>query len=228
MKVDIDVSGDIDKLLNLDRQIQFATAATLTQLAKESQAEIRPALRKDFTIRGDWDDPKKKHGIKVKTASKNRLEAAVYTSADWLLEAHGEHGGVKTPDGGGQNLAIPSVENTRHGIQNKIRPGEKARKLLNNAPRTKAFKVKSKRGTTLIMQRVGLGADGEPLRGKRGNFLRGRGKNVKTKTILKYALRPAVKVPQHPVITETTRKTVFGRLNPVFEANLRKAIETAK
>jgi hypothetical protein len=61
----IEITGDINKLLNLDKQIAFAAASTLTKVAKLAQAEVLESLDKEFHLRGSWFKPTNKHGIKV-------------------------------------------------------------------------------------------------------------------------------------------------------------------
>jgi hypothetical protein len=228
MSFKIEITGDLAGVITLPKQLQFAIAKSLTDVAVRSQKLIPGELNQDFIVRGDWWRKDRKHGIKIKAATKSSFESQVYTSADWLLEAEGYHGGVKEPDGDGTNLAIPETEHTRHGIRNVVQRGEKARKLLANAKRTKAFKVTAKNGKTLIMQRVGLDSEGLPLRSKRGNYLRGRGKKVKSKVVLKYVLRPRVKVPYHPVITRTTIYATRSHFGSYLSENTRKALQSAR
>jgi hypothetical protein len=229
----IEVTGDLRGVITLPKQIEFGTAKTLTDLVKKSQEEVVREFAGGDTgliIRGDWYLPSRKFGIKVKTASRKTLEARLYSNADWLLELHGYNSGVKRPDKGGKNLAEPNVEFTRHGIKNPISRAEKARRLLDNSSRTKAFKVVSeKTGNTLILQRAGADATtGIAIRGKRGNLLQGRGKDVVKKLFLKYVFRKLVKVPYNPVLFRVTINTHFKYMQAFFSKNLQEAIRTAK
>jgi hypothetical protein len=227
MAFSIELSGDLAGVITMPKQLTFAVAKSLTDVAVRSQSLIPGYLQGEFVIRDDWWKKDRKFGIKIKAATRSSLESQVYTAADWLLEAEGYHHGVKKRDGGGTNLAIPEVEHTRHGIRNKIARGEKARKLLADTQRSKAFKIRAN-GKILIMQRVGLDEEGKPLVGKRGNYLRGRGKKVKSKVVLKYVLQPAVTVPYHPVITRTTVITTRLHFGSYLGENTRKALQSAR
>jgi hypothetical protein len=206
MSIEVEVTGDIDRLLKLDKDITFAIASALTKVAKEAQAQVFVALQSEFHIRGKWYEQSNKFGIKVKPATKSDLEAAVYTAADWLVEAEGANDGIKRPHG--SHLAVPDVQNTRKGIGNKVGKREKARYLLENTQKTRAFKVKSKSGYTLILQR------------------KGKGKN--SYTVTKYIFRDEVKVPHQSAVVEPTIKTVLERFPAIFNIQLKTAIETSR
>jgi hypothetical protein len=225
---EIEVTGDIIGVTTLPKQIIFATAESLTKTSKRAQKAIIPELERDFIIRTDWWRQDRKFGIKVKAAKKTDLTAMVYTAADWLLEAEGYHGGLKKPDKGGSHLADPDIDHTRHGIRNKVARAEKARKLLENSKRSKAFKIKGKYGGELIMQRIGLDSFGNPLTNKQGRYLRGRGKKRPSKVVLKYILRKDSRVPFHPVITQTTKLQFLLHFSSYFGESLYNSIRTAR
>lgn len=225
MSFSIDTTGDIAGVVTLPKQMLFAATKAVNDTADDSRDNVVILLKRALHVRGNWIKPKTRYGINVTYAKKGTYESAVHTAADWLLEEEGFHGGVKTAELGHTNLANPSVENTRHGIENKVKASEKARRLLqfsqgkysnlktkNVIGRTGAFKIKNKQGVELILQRVGATASGEVKRGKKGQPLRTRGNNGKV--VLKYVLKKSVKVPQlevfqHGVIF-TTRE-VFGK-----------------
>jgi hypothetical protein len=102
----VEVSGDVAGLLSLDRQITYAAARALTGTAKDSQAAAVEAIRGAFTTRGAWYLPGNRFGVRVTPATKERLEAAVRTAADWLIPH--ETGEDKVARGGGL-LAVPLV-----------------------------------------------------------------------------------------------------------------------
>jgi hypothetical protein len=228
-KFEIDVSGDLAGVLTLPKQINFAASRSINDTLTRTQKAILAELPDDFIIRTGWATPGRRYGINVRFAKPSNLEGSVGTAADWLLEAEGFHGGVKTPDIGGKSLANPNIDHTRHGIRNIVARGEKARRLLDNASRTKAFKIKSKKtGAELIMQRIGLDESGNPLVNKRGQYLRGRGKKVKSKVVLKYVLIKTSKVPYHPVITRNGVVTFRLHFGSYWRQNFEKAIRTAR
>lgn len=226
---DITVSGDLAGVISMPKQIEFAAAQTLTGVVKRAQVAIIKALPENMVVRGDWFLPSRKFGIKVKTASRADKEAIVYSMADWLLEMHGANAGIKRPKKGGKNLALPDDENVRRGFQNKVPRGEKARKLLDNTKRTKAFKITARSGAQLILQRVGLDGSGNIKVGKNGNFLRGKVSNKNPgKLVVKYSLRPSAKVPFNPVIFKWAIIATRLHLGSLFRQNLANAIRTAR
>ena len=116
------------------KQIPFAIAKTLTNIAQKSQAEVKQNIREKFFIR------KKSGGfessIRIKPATKTNLTAEVYTMA--AFAALQQTGGVKKAKDG--RLAIPSYQNI---TQVKKRSDS-------NSPSTylagDAFKIKTKSG----------------------------------------------------------------------------------
>lgn len=235
----IDTTGDIIGVVTLPRQLLYAATKAVNDTADDSRDNVIILLKHNLHVRGNWIRPKTRYGINVTYAKKGTYESAVHTAADWLLEEEGFHGGIKKAELGHTNLANPSVENTRHGIENKVKAAEKARKLLqfaggkysnlktrNVIGKTGAFKIRNKAGTELILQRVGATASGEVRRGKKGQPLRTRGANGKI--VLKYVLKRSVKVPQEKIFQHgvifTTRE-VFGKN---YGKNLVIAIRNAK
>jgi hypothetical protein len=210
---DVQTGGDFRKILTIEKQIRFAGASTLTKLAGMSQDAADVALHANFHVRRAWWKHTNRFGIKIKKATRADLESAVYTAADWLLEAEGHAAGVKVPDKHAGHLAVPDVNETRHGIMKVVSKREKARYLLANPQQTRAFKVTTKSGYTLILQRKG---------GKGG-----RG-GKKSKIVTKYIFRDRVKVPHHSVIVEPTIRTVNTQLGPVWDRELQHAWNTAK
>lgn len=228
MQVDIEVSGDLAGVITLPKQIEFGIAAALTATAKRAQTAVQEEIKKDLVVRTEWWRQDRKFGIKVKPATKSNKEAIIYTLADWLLELEGYHSGVKTPDKHNGNLANPDIEHTRHGLRNVVRRAEKARTLLNNQKRTKAFKIKTKTGYQLILQRVGLDSFGNRLKSKTGGYLRGRGKGRQSELVTKYLLIGKVKVPYKPVVTRPSIITFRLHFSSYLFQNLEKAIKSAK
>jgi hypothetical protein len=140
----IEVSKNIRKLFNLDKQIIFAAAQSLTEVAKEAQTGIVAdfAGNKTFTARGKWYLPGNKFGIKVKFARKNDLESGVKTAADWLT-LH-ETGGVKTPQG--HHLAVPT-HNVRRTKRQIITRSQRPKNLK------RSFVIQTRSGPVLFQRR---------------------------------------------------------------------------
>jgi hypothetical protein len=205
----IEVTGDIDKLLKLDGDIKFAAASALTKAVKLTQDSIvTVSIPAEFHVRGTWWRPGYQKGINMLGATKQNQEAVLFTRADWLLEAEGNAGGVKTPDRGGQHLAVPDTENTRHGIEKKIRKAEKPRYLLDPVNKKRSFKVNTQGGYTLILQR------------------KGRGK--KSYLVTKYIFRNEVRVPHQSAIIEPANRIIPKVIGGLFIQQLSEAIRTSR
>ncbi len=125
------------------KQIPFAVAKTLTQIAQQSQEAVRKNIREKFFIR-------KKYGgfessVRIKPATKTKLTAEVYTMA--AFAALQQTGGIKKAKDG--RLAIPSYQ-----AISQIR-----KRSDSNSPSSylagDAFKIKTKAGQEVIAQRKG-------------------------------------------------------------------------
>jgi hypothetical protein len=145
IKIAIEATNTANKKLAqiANRQIPFAIAKTLTNIAQKSQEEVRENIREKFFIR------KKSGGfessIRIKPATKNNLTAKVYTFATFA--ALQQTGGTKKAKDG--RLAIPSYQSI-----NQVKKRSDA-----NSPSTylagDAFKIKAKSGQEIIAQRNG-------------------------------------------------------------------------
>jgi hypothetical protein len=189
------VSDNIRKLFNLDKQIIFAAAQSLTEVAKEAQTAVIADIQKTFTTRGKWYLPSNKYGIKVKPAKKTDLSAEVKTAADWL--ALHETGGTKTAQSG-KDLIIPFVGTgqPRANIASKIRKA-----LKPGALGSQAFIINTKSGPVLFYR---------------------RGKRQKLTAL--YDLEPSVKVKKESTVIAPTVETVQRSFDRIFEKNLANAV----
>ncbi|MEO5335214.1 MAG: hypothetical protein H7839_24650, partial [Magnetococcus sp. YQC-5] len=88
-EIKLNESGFKRAMADLGKQIQFASALTLTNLAKDAQAEVRRELPQRFTIRTNWISK----GIQIRSASKNDLKATVLVLDQFM--AIQETGGIK-------------------------------------------------------------------------------------------------------------------------------------
>jgi hypothetical protein len=131
---------------DLAKQIPFATALALTRTAKEVQRDEIAHIRNAFTVRGSWLREGGKFGVGITPASKENLVAVVESRAPWL-EAH-EEGTTRTPEG--SHFAIPQKDIRRTKTQ-VIAKFQRPKALK------RAFKVETKRGVPLLLQRVGRG-----------------------------------------------------------------------
>lgn len=241
MSFSIETSGDLAGVITLPKQLTYAVTQTVNRTAEESQTNVILLLKSGLHVRGNWITPKTRFGINITYAKKGGNESEVYTRADWLLEEEGYDDGIKHATSGG-NLADPDVENTRFGIDNKVRADQKARRLLDNSAgsgfsgktgkaigATGAFKVKGKYGSDLIYQRVAGDVSGGVRRSvKTGRPLRSSVAAKNTKLVLKYVLKHTVKVPQLKIFQDAVIFTTRERFSPNLIQFLSDAIKSAK
>jgi len=125
------------------KHIPFAVAKTLTQIAQQSQQEVRKSIKEKFFIR------KKSGGfessIRIKPATKTKLTAEVYTMA--AFAALQQTGGVKQAKDG--RLAIPSYQAISQ-VKKRSDSNSPSSYLAGDA-----FKIKTKSGAEAIAQRKG-------------------------------------------------------------------------
>ena len=125
------------------KHIPFAVAKTLTQIAQQSQQEVRKNIREKFFIR------KKSGGfessIRIKPATKTKLTSEVYTMV--AFAALQQTGGVKQAKDG--RLAIPSYQAISQ-VKKRSDSNSPSSYLAGDA-----FKIKTKSGAEAIAQRKG-------------------------------------------------------------------------
>jgi hypothetical protein len=148
LKVDIQgLEATARNVLNLEKQVRFAAALALTRTAKEVQRAEIAHIRDVFTVRGSWLREGGRFGVGVVPATKDTLEAVVESRAPWL-EDH-EAGTTRAPKGSHFAIAQPDVRRTRTQL---ISRAQRPRALK------KAFRIETKRGVPLLLQRIGRGA----------------------------------------------------------------------
>ncbi len=182
----------------LDKQVTFASAMTLTQVAQVAQTAVISDIESTFTVRNNWTKPSNKFGIKAIPATKTSLESGVATDADWL-SLH-ETGGTKTPKG--KELAIPT-QNVRRTKKQLIQRSQRPRALLGKRDvilRTRAGRV--------LFQR--------------------RGRKGQSRLVPLYNLEPRARIKKQSTLVETTDRIVRTKFDTIFTDALRKVIATAK
>lgn len=200
MEIRVDIRGleaTTKYISNLEKQIPFATALALTRMAKEIQREEIAHIRSAFNIRGSWLREGGKFGVGIVPASKEKLVAVVESRAPWL-EAH-EEGATRTPEGA--HFAIPQKDIRRTKTQ-VIARSQRPKALK------RAFKIETKRGIPLLLQRVG--------RAKR-SILR-----------VMYQLTGRAKIDPRLQFFETGRVVVDKVWRRIFSEALDRAIRTAR
>lgn len=141
LKISDSASANLSQIVT--RQIPFAVAKTLTDVAKQAQEEVRKSIREKFFIR------KKSGGfessIRIKSATKTNLTAEVYTMA--AFAALQQTGGIKQAKGG--RLAIPSYQEISQ-VKKRTDSNSPSSYLAGDA-----FKMKTKSGQEVIASRKG-------------------------------------------------------------------------
>jgi hypothetical protein len=184
------------------KQVSYATAVSLTKVAKEAQTAVGLALNNSqggaFQIRNNWTQQSNKFGIKAVAATKDNLVSGVATDADWLL-LH-EESGDKRPKG--QFIAIPTA-NVRRTKREIVQKGQRPKALRGK----RDVLIKTKSGREVLYQR------------------KGRGKN--SRLVAMYVLIPLAHIKHQSTLLTPTQKIVEKRLGAIFEEQLRAAFETA-
>lgn len=200
MEIRVDIPGLEDTkqyLSDIGKQFPFAMALALTRTAKEVQREEIAHIRSAFTVRGSWLKEGGKFGVGITPATKRDLVAVIESRAPWL-GAH-EEGTTRTPTG--SHFAIPQADIRRTKTQ-----------VISRSHRPKAlrraFKVETKRGVPLLLQRIG--------RGKR-SILR-----------VMYQLTGKAKIEPRLRFIETGRAVVERVWKQIFAEALDRAIRTAR
>ena len=111
-------SSDKDKLMTLcEKDVLFTAAKTLTQTAQAAQEQIKQHLHSVFVLR----KPNFEKSIKIRSATKQTLQASVYTMAGFAsLQQTGGRRVAKT----GQ-LAVPQYDDLRSlkAVRKSNQPG---------------------------------------------------------------------------------------------------------
>jgi len=189
---------------NLDKQTTFALASALTLTAKEIQAETIKGLDKReggaFDIRTNWNKPSNIFGVRIKPATKQKLEAWIGTAAEWLAKFVEDKPGsivLKLPRG--EFIAIPTT-NVRRTKRDLIRATQRPRSL------------RGKRDVVL------------PMRSGKGFVLfQEQGRGASARRVALYMLAPRAKIHEKDVLFGPAVKTFQKRFAAIYYQQLRKA-----
>lgn len=218
-RVEISIQSNIKQVLPQikdqlsKKNFTFALAKTLTNLAQESQAQVKREMPQKFTIRRPWVV----NGIRIRPATRDRLEAWVYSldsggRRDFMTRQ--EYGGIKTPQGG-KHIAIPlkAVKPTKKTIipqymkpKSLLMYGPQKNKTAQRAvSRAAAFKIKGKKpGQEWIMIR----------------------KNGRVQPA--WLLAPRATIDRTNFLSDPTSKIVKARANILLMTNIRDATRPKK
>jgi len=198
--ISISVSQNINRLLNLDKQLVFAAAKTLTQIAKQGQTAAVKEIQKVLKPRTPWYLPQNALGVHIKMATRGDLSSEVKSSADFLAKL--KRGETHVPSAGRSSVAVPTRAIRPTGRE-VIRAGQRPRSLIGKG----AFIVTARTGQRLLVRRRGLRpGDLEVL----------------------YVLKPSTRRPKKDPMTRAVRQTVTQRFGPTFAQNFADAIKTAR
>lgn len=196
------ISAVQGKLIDLPKQVRFATMQSLNDTAKAVQRyEVESVLPGNLTLRGSgWWKPGTRFGINIRPfATKSNLRAVVGSQANWLFYV--EQGGVKTAKE--HRLAI---ESGARPSETAVLPREvKPRRLLANSARrkSKGFIINTKSGPAIFTRQSG---------------------DLK----LMYMLKPSAKIPPILKFFTSGEKFVQEIYQQIFDIRLKHAIATAK
>lgn len=194
----INVSTDIGKAIaalatySEARNFNFAVARALTLTAKEIQTEVRNNLPSRFTLRRESFI---KQGIQIKPATKESLEALVFSRDDFMgLQ---ETGGQKNPLG--NYLAIPTSL-VRRTPKDVIRKADRPKSLGD-----KAGIVEVKGNLYLALKKPRRTANGQQLR-------------------LLYLLIPKATLKERLGLARDAKRVARERFGPLLREALAQAV----
>lgn len=185
---------------HLDKQTIFALASGLTLTAKEIQAATIKEIEGSFTVRTNWDKPSNIFGVRIKPATKQKLDAWIGTAADWLEKFIKEPAGsivLKLPQG--EFLAIPT-SNVRRTKRDLIRATQRPQAI--RGKRDVLLPMKSGKGFVLFQAKGPRG---------RGNL------------VALYFLVPRAKIREKDVLFGPATKVFQRRFGAIYYQQLRKA-----
>ena len=200
-KISVSIVGN----KHLDKQTTFALASSLTMTAKEIQTETINTIEGAFTVRTNWNKPSNALGVRVKPATKQKLETWIGTAADFLEKFVREPAGsivLKIPQG--EFLAIPTT-NVRRTKRDIIRATQRPQKL--RGKRDFVLPMKSGKGFVLFQE---------------------QGRGVNTKRVALYILVRRAKIREKDVLFAPAKRVFEKRFPQIYENQLRRAFAGAK
>lgn len=214
VKLKTTIAGSKD----LNKQTTFAVASALTLAAKEIQTATVKALDKSeggaFEIRTGWNKPSNVFGVRIKPATKQKLEAWVGTAADWLEKFVREPEGsmvVKLPRG--HFIAIPT-SNVRRTKRDIIRAAQRPAAL--RGKRDVVLPMRSGKGMVLFQ------AKPSTVRGERRTKFNARGKSGRLVAL--YILVPRARIRARDILFGPAKRVFEKRFPEIYYQQLKKAL----
>lgn len=184
----------------LNKQTTFALASALTLTAKEIQTDTIKTIEGSFNVRTNWDKPSNALGIRIKPATKQKLEAWIGTAAEFLEKFVREPAGsmvIKLPRG--EFLAVPT-SNVRRTKRDIIRAIQRPSAL--RGKRDVVLPMKNGRGSVLFQEQ-------------------GRGRS--RKLVALYFLVKRARIREKDVLFGPAKRVFEKRFGAIYEEQLRKA-----
>jgi len=128
-------------------------ARAINETAAEAQKAMIAETTGNLTVRGNWFKTGTRYGYNRNPATKDKLEATVFTRAPWMVAQETE---TTKKTHGGEFLALP-MPAVRAG---RTDPKKIPRRLTPAALRGKVFEIRTKHGIVLYqrLKRAGLRA----------------------------------------------------------------------
>ena len=191
---------DLAKVKNLEKQILFALAASLTAAAQAGQAAAIAAIQQTFTVRTSWFEKGNRFGIKVQPAKRDNLVATISTRAWWLAD----HESGQNRDPRRNFIAVPTDAVKRS--KRDLITASTRRKLLDPGNQN-VFRLETRKGLVLATRTK-------------------QGKGSKLQVL--FGLEPEVHIKKQSTFFDPIQKTVQQTFPEIFPQKLKQAISTAK
>lgn len=220
----------------MEKQLPFATAKALNEVAGFFQRDQRAVMQKQFTIRRQWV----LQGVKIDRgdfATKQKLNVRIHIDEKQDFFNKFEEGGTRSPRSGGKSLAIPiNVRGSKTGLipaSKKPRAFDfkevGGRGLVTHAKRFKSGRLRSAALEGNV--RVYEGAKRTiMIKGSNGGGIIlqrvGRGKAAGLKVL--YRLKARTPVPASLHFHDTARESFTAHWPSSFEKWWNEAVRTSK
>lgn len=205
------------------KQVTFAAANALNDLAYEARDTERTNIQGDFIVRRPWV----LQGIQVPSggkATRDKLEAQVVLEPTRDFLAKFEKGGVKTPSG--RNLAIPETARPtpQSLIPSRLRP--RRLQLAEGTTQGIGFRKDGRTARRAIRQK-GQGLFRTFLIEGLG-ILQRTGRGAGSRAQLLYAFKPRAEIPPDLHFERTAREVAARSYQRHFNRRLLEALRTAR